>query len=702
MPSFPFPPGGNPFESSDQPAPTFPTGSGLLPNPSDQPAPGFPSGTGLLPNPTNLPDQPNPSDPLGNNPGFSKFPPPHIFDVVVDGVTYHLPSPEQSEMKILLLDGTFASLFANKVVLRGQTLEIPAGLSASQEIYSGGQSVTAQPGEAKEPESDDKEGGGGKDGKKGGGGVFGALGGLIGAAGKAAGSIADVGTGAIGLAGAAGGAAGGVAAGLTGTFVAASKNVGGLVSSLNGIQKAFPLADLAKTGLDSVMNAQNLGRDAGNWIQSMGKMVQGFDKLGPDEQQQMRNNIQEYTAPGGPLEKAGQAMRAFSDFPWSDQVLPTQIPTGSQPPDATQTQIPTVSTQLVQYFIVTKDGTSLETFDKFIKDLDGGVGDARTFDMTKIPHQNYMTNITSSQAENALKDNDFLLAVIPIVFNEDIGRSTHGTKMATIAGGKIHGIAPNADLFLVKTTGNFNRGPSTEQEEREEREGTRFIEDSNHPLQPGALEDSLNAVRDHILERLKVNPDAKSVINMSWGVQLDRGGAILENLFHQFFTWTEENKITVVLAAGNTASEQLHTKVPQKFGTPTNGIITVGGVKQDGTLYTPTSPEVPGQSGSMTVYAPAVDVVVPGPGNLDTGTSQAAAIVGGLAAYFYSLPGVALLHTPTVPAPDENMKEFIKSHAWTRVPLPLINPLSSLDVVYNLAHGDPAHAESPCAIHFKK
>lgn len=101
----------------------------------------------------------------------------------------------------------------------------------------------------------------------------------------------------------------------------------------------------------------------------------------------------------------------------------------------------------------------------------------------------------------------------------------------------------------------------------------------------------------------------------------------MEPLFRQFFTWTEENKVTVVLAAGNTASEQLHTKVPQKFGTPTNGIITVGGVKQDGTLYTPTSPEVPGQSGSMTVYAPAVDVVVPGPGNLDTGTSQAAAIV---------------------------------------------------------------------------
>jgi hypothetical protein len=58
-----------------------------------------------------------------------------------------------------------------------------------------------------------------------------------------------------------------------------------------------------------------------------------------------------------------------------------------------------------------------------------------------------------------------------------------------------------------------------------------------------------------------------------------------------------------------------------------NNIITVGGVEKDGSLYRDTSPHMPGESGSMSVFAPARDVVVPGPGDGDTGTSQAAAIV---------------------------------------------------------------------------
>lgn len=57
-------------------------------------------------------------------------------------------------------------------------------------------------------------------------------------------------------------------------------------------------------------------------------------------------------------------------------------------------------------------------------------------------------------------------------------------------------------------------------------------------------------------------------------------------------------------------------------------IITVGGVQKDGSLWHSTSLHRYGELGSMSVYAPTVDVVVPGPGeSVYSGTTQATAIV---------------------------------------------------------------------------
>jgi hypothetical protein len=51
-----------------------------------------------------------------------------------------------------------------------------------------------------------------------------------------------------------------------------------------------------------------------------------------------------------------------------------------------------------------------------------------------------------------------------------------------------------------------------------------------------------------------------------------------------------------------------------------------------------------------------------------------------------------------VSSPNENMKQFLASHAWTRVPRDKLGKYSNLDVVYNLARGDTAHAFEPCKI----
>lgn len=91
----------------------------------------------------------------------------------------------------------------------------------------------------------------------------------------------------------------------------------------------------------------------------------------------------------------------------------------------------------------------------------------------------------------------------------------HGTKMASIAAGKRTGIAPNADLFLVKAKGNYNF------EEQNEQGETVRSKDRALVIQPAALQDILDTIREHIVQRLRSDPDTKSVVNMSWGM-LDR------------------------------------------------------------------------------------------------------------------------------------------------------------------------------------
>lgn len=105
-------------------------------------------------------------------------------------------------------------------------------------------------------------------------------------------------------------------------------------------------------------------------------------------------------------------------------------------------------------------------------------------------------------------------------------------------------------------------------------------------------------------------------------------GKEVNDLFVEFIAWCKDKKVTFIVAAGNKDVPKLHQATPQRLGTSDNGLITVGGVNEDGTLYHLTTVQKPGKAGSMTVFAPAQDVRVPGPGpEFHAGTSQAAAIV---------------------------------------------------------------------------
>ncbi|KAH7411597.1 peptidase S8/S53 domain-containing protein [Phaeosphaeria sp. MPI-PUGE-AT-0046c] len=806
---------------------------------------------------------PKPSQsPNNGDHGQVQFPALFAIDATIEGTTYQLPHPDQPPIEILLLDGSIAQLFAGKIVLRGQTLEVPSNIPSSQPIAVGGQTVTVHPGESKEPKKGD-------DGdNSSGGGLFAAVGGLIGAAGSASKSVGNAAVGAVNFASGGTGAAAGQ---LAGAFAGAASGLSGVVSSLNGIQKAFPLGELSQAGMTSFIGAANLGRSSIDTMRSMGKLLGKFDSLKPDVQQKVRDSLGKFSKPDGDMLKAIEALKAFEKFRWEAEVPKTELPSPTAPPDQTKSAentkttsmqssrviastsamssstsaasssaTPTSTARPLTYYIATKWGNPVETFKKFIQELDGGAGNADV----QEHRQTYKTSLNASHALDLQAKYPFLLYVYtdegyvgdldsnnnneffhaipkqnrgeasmshtnvlhakrkaplsvssrllprnllpedqgapywkkmvsspfrqsplqpvsmdpPYLADDSGGKDTtiyiidtgfdvsqpdldssqrtvetyfvsndvaftdeyianmrkfgranaapviahigddsgHGTKMATIAGGKVHGIAPKANLYLLKFMGHWNS-------EKAAREPDRLGK-----IQPMALTAVFDTLRLHVTRRLRVNKDAKSVINLSWGVDTDPTGAgpIIEALFPEFLDWCENFKIPIVVAAGNDPEKNLHDKIPQKFGTKDNLIITVGGVRDDGTLWPGTTLHEPGQAGSMSVWSPAMDVVVPGPGNgPNTGTSQAAAIVSGLVAYYYANRELELLFhgDPSVPRPSEDIKKFLTAHAWTRIPQNMLpndhlgNRLDNLNVVYNLARGDPAHTEFPCA-----
>jgi hypothetical protein len=116
-----------------------------------------------------------------------------------------------------------------------------------------------------------------------------------------------------------------------------------------------------------------------------------------------------------------------------------------------------------------------------------------------------------------------------------------------------------------------------------------------------------------------------------------------DKVFQKILRFAWEKDIVVVVAAGNDGFGPLSTldrQTPQRLGTDTNPLITVGGAINNGSLYYDTTPfnppagtvweTIPGigtlTGGSMTVYAQALDVrtVIADPGDFQNGTSFAA------------------------------------------------------------------------------
>lgn len=83
--------------------------------------------------------------------------------------------------------------------------------------------------------------------------------------------------------------------------------------------------------------------------------------------------------------------------------------------------------------------------------------------------------------------------------------------MASIAGGKIDGIAPKANLYLFKIQGHWNKNKQPPEKPEP---------DILAKIQPMPLMPVFDRLRMHVAKRLEKDKNTRSVIDMSWGEDL--------------------------------------------------------------------------------------------------------------------------------------------------------------------------------------
>jgi len=318
-------------------------------------------------------------------------------DAVIGGLTYHLPNPDQQPIEVMLSDGSAAQLSAGRVVLHGQTLNIPIGLTKLQQISGNGQFITAQPASSKKFDGNNQP--------------TAILEQATGAAGSAAKVVEKVASRAANLV--AGAKTDRTA--LEQSLSDATKGVEEIVSTLNGIPEAFPSDTLSRPGMHTFHDAQSLGRQSSNWMLSVGKLLEGFDGLNPNMQQKVRTEIQQCAEPNGPLQPVVKAMNALSEYPWKSEAPTARTigPTATAKPvkRAEETPSSADSENPLPYYFCSEWKTPLEDFKSFIKELDNGAGKAELDD----DQQTYQTDLKPSQAEGLQDKYPFLVLAYPNV-----------------------------------------------------------------------------------------------------------------------------------------------------------------------------------------------------------------------------------------------------------------------------------------------
>lgn len=288
-----------------------------------------------------------------------------------------------------------------------------------------------------------------------------------------------------------------------------------------------------------------------------------------------------------------------------------------------------------------------------------------------------------NKGQNVLRDyvvpNQLTLALEPDPNNwqaqdaTDYPPTYHGTHVASVAAGDVHGVASKANLVIVKFR-NAARNSAT----------------GNVQMRgalDGALGDAWDWVLNDVATQRQGGNNNKFIVNFSYGFTQRESGASYaakKAIMDQVVPRALAQDIVVVVSAGNNGISNnplgLDQQSPQDQGTAGNALITVGGTDADGNLWKGTTPDL-GRGGSITTYAQAFHVVmasgVQGAAanaeQTDDGTSFAAPAVAGLAAYFFSITSLASQwHAGTI---AQDVKNYITSPTahWQRQNDPIAN-----------------------------
>lgn len=262
---------------------------------------------------------------------------------------------------------------------------------------------------------------------------------------------------------------------------------------------------------------------------------------------------------------------------------------------------------------------------------------------------------------------------VPWVTTDMTDPDGHGTRMAAMAAGNELGIAPYAQLVIVKWLS-----------QPKEVQGSKFFDWM------------MAALRDILLDIQARGSGTSSVIEQALILRSKSGQPFFSpgSPYHLLYENLFATGVTVVTGAGNSAldgSPEIDA-YPAFLGTTTDyPIIIVGGVNSDGSIW----PKTQGlQSGRIDVFALGSNIVSaeantdPDGEVITSGTSGASAAVSGLVAYFLGLQTAMAQKVGDPILFSAWMREHVQSFAYPRI-------AGGPKVIYN---GAPANAlDSICA-----